>query len=102
MSPSQVRFIKINRRQFLKATGAASAALGSVGLGFFGYEAGRDPESYTGWETREGAQGIRNSFLLAVSDCESLSRLSHLTIVWNYKSKLKKMSMRLENARMCP
>jgi len=46
---------KIDRRQFLKASGAASAVLGSVGLGFFGYEAGKDPESYLGWETFEGA-----------------------------------------------
>lgn len=50
----------MDRRQFLKATGAASAAMGSVGLGFFGYEAGRDPESYTGWETHEGAQQTFN------------------------------------------
>jgi len=45
----------MNRRQFLKATGAASAALGGAGLGFFGYEAGRDPHSYTGWTLQEGA-----------------------------------------------
>lgn len=50
----------MNRRQFLKTTGAASAALGSVGLGFFGYEAGRDPESYTGWELHEGAHQTFN------------------------------------------
>ena len=42
---------KLNRRQFLKASGAASAALGSVGLGLFGYEAGKTPDSYTGWKT---------------------------------------------------
>ena len=41
---------RLNRRQILKATGAASAALGSAGLGFFGYEAGRDPDSHTGCE----------------------------------------------------
>ena len=50
----------MDRRQFLKATGAASATLGSAGLGFFGYQAGRDPESYTGWETHEGAQQTFN------------------------------------------
>lgn len=50
----------MDRRQFLKATGAASATMGSIGLGFFGYEAGRDPESYTGWETHEGAQQTFN------------------------------------------
>ncbi len=49
-----------SRRQFLKASGVASAALGSVGLGFFGYEAGKDPESYTGWETFEGANQTFN------------------------------------------
>jgi len=46
---------KINRRQALKATGAAGAAVGATGLGFFGYEAGKDPESYTGCEILEGA-----------------------------------------------
>jgi reductive dehalogenase len=45
---------KINRRQFLKASGAASAALGGAGLGFFGYEAGKDPDTYTGWKNAEG------------------------------------------------
>jgi reductive dehalogenase len=51
---------KFNRRQFLKASGLASAALGSTGLGFFGYEAGKNPESYTGWETFEGANQTFN------------------------------------------
>lgn len=51
---------RLNRRQFLKASGAASAVLGSVGLGFFGYEAGNDPESYTGLETFEGAHQTFN------------------------------------------
>jgi anaerobic selenocysteine-containing dehydrogenase len=45
---------RLSRRQFLKASGAASAVLGSAGLGFYGYEAGRDPSSYTGWKTFEG------------------------------------------------
>jgi reductive dehalogenase len=52
--------LKLNRRQFLKATGAVSAAAGSAGLGFFGYQAGKDPESYTGWETYEGAHQTFN------------------------------------------
>jgi len=51
---------KFDRRQFLKASGLASAALGSAGLGFFGYEAGRDPESYTGLENFEGANQTFN------------------------------------------
>ncbi len=51
---------KWNRRSFLKASGAAGAALGGAGLGFCGYQAGRDPESYTGWETHEGAQQTFN------------------------------------------
>ncbi len=51
---------RFNRRQFLKASGLASAALGSTGLGFFGYEAGKDPESYTGWENFEGANQTFN------------------------------------------
>ena len=45
---------KLNRRQFLKASGAISAVLGSAGLGAFGYGAGKDPASYTGWKTFEG------------------------------------------------
>ncbi|MFC2157243.1 reductive dehalogenase [Acidobacteriota bacterium] len=45
----------MKRRQFLKATGAASAVAGGVGLGFFGYEAGRDPLSYSGMALQEGA-----------------------------------------------
>jgi len=44
----------INRRQFLKVSGAASAVVGSVGLGLFGYKAGKDPNSYTGEETFQG------------------------------------------------
>lgn len=51
---------KFNRRQFLKASGVASAALGGVGLGFFGYEAGRDFGTYTGLETLEGAHQTFN------------------------------------------
>jgi reductive dehalogenase len=46
---------KMHRRTFLKATGAAGALAGGAGLGFFGYGAGRDPGSYTGWTLHEGA-----------------------------------------------
>ena len=52
--------MKLNRRQFLKTSGAASAGLGSVGLGFFGYEAGKDPATYTGWKTFEGGDQTFN------------------------------------------
>jgi reductive dehalogenase len=44
-----------DRRKFFKISGAISALLGSSGLGLFGYQAGRDPQSYTGWQTFEGA-----------------------------------------------
>lgn len=44
----------MDRRQFLKATGAASAVVGGAGLGFFGYDAGKDPDTYTGWKNAEG------------------------------------------------
>jgi reductive dehalogenase len=44
-----------SRRKFLKAAGAAGAALGTGSLGFYGYQAGRDPSTYTGWKTFEGA-----------------------------------------------
>jgi epoxyqueuosine reductase len=46
---------KFSRRSFLKATGAASAVVGSAGLGFFGHEAGKDPATYTGCESFQGA-----------------------------------------------
>lgn len=45
---------KMDRRKFLKMSGAASAAVGSVGLGMFGYEAGKSPDTYTGMKNREG------------------------------------------------
>jgi len=47
--------IKLNRRQFLKASGAAGAIVGSAGLGLFGYQSGKDPNSYTGEESFQGA-----------------------------------------------
>jgi hypothetical protein len=46
---------KLNRRQILKASGAVSAVSGSAGLGFFGYEDGKSPETHTGYEILEGA-----------------------------------------------
>ncbi|MBA7704988.1 hypothetical protein ES703_113811 [subsurface metagenome] len=50
---------KFNRRTFLKATGAASAGIGLSGLGLYGYQAGKDPMTYTGCE---GFQGAAQSF----------------------------------------
>lgn len=44
----------MDRRQFLKAIGGGSAVAGSTGLWFFGTEAGRSPDSYTGMKNREG------------------------------------------------
>jgi len=44
-----------SRRQFLKASGATGAVLGSAGLGLFGYASGKDPNTYLGWQTYEGA-----------------------------------------------
>lgn len=44
----------MDRRKFLKSSAAAGAAISGVGMGFFGYEAGIDPDSYTGWKNREG------------------------------------------------
>jgi epoxyqueuosine reductase len=40
---------KINRRHFLKAGTATGAVLGGAGLGFFGFESGRNPSSRIGW-----------------------------------------------------
>ena len=59
MSEIETRF-NVNRRQFLKASGAASAVAGGAGLGFFGYAAGKDPSTYLGWQTFEGADQYFN------------------------------------------
>lgn len=56
----------MDRRKFLKTSGAAGAVAGGVGLGFFGYEAGRDPDSYTGWKNREGGFQTFNRIKWAV------------------------------------
>jgi len=45
---------QFNRRQFLKISGAVSAALGTAGLGWWGYKAGKDPSTYTGCGDLEG------------------------------------------------
>ena len=45
----------VDRREFLKFSGAMAAVLGGAGLGMFGYAAGRDPCTYTGTETFQGA-----------------------------------------------
>ncbi|UCH82568.1 MAG: reductive dehalogenase [Candidatus Latescibacterota bacterium] len=45
---------QVSRRQFLKFSGAAGAALGVGSMGLFGYQAGKDPSSYTGWKSFEG------------------------------------------------
>jgi len=50
---------RVSRRSFLKAAGTGSAALGVSGLGMWGYENGRSPETYTGCE---GFQGAAQSF----------------------------------------
>lgn len=57
---------KFTRRQFLKTSGAASAVLGSTGLGFYGYQAGKDPYSYRGWENWEGVNQSFNRKKYAV------------------------------------
>jgi len=49
----------VARRTFLKAAGATGAILGVSGLGLHGYQAGRDPMTYTGCE---GFQGAAQSF----------------------------------------
>jgi len=45
---------KVNRRDFIKLSGAVTAAVGSTGLGLFGYQSGKDPDSYTGTESFQG------------------------------------------------
>lgn len=47
--------LNVNRRDFLKASGTASAILGSIGLGAAGYASGKNPKSYLGWQFAEGA-----------------------------------------------
>ncbi|HHS13309.1 MAG TPA: reductive dehalogenase [bacterium] len=56
----------LTRRGFLKASGAAGAALGSAGLFFHGIQSGRNPASYTGWKTREGGDQTFNRKRFAV------------------------------------
>lgn len=55
---------KVSRRWFLKTGGAAGAAMGSAGLGFFGYESGRDPRTHTGCVDYQGQGRLfdRNKF----------------------------------------
>ena len=57
----------MDRRQFLKAIGGGSAVAGSAGLWFFGAEAGRAPDSYTGMKNREGGYQTFNRKKWAVS-----------------------------------
>ena len=45
----------LDRRSFLKAAGLGSAVVGGAGLGAFGYAAGKDPDTYLGWQNEEGA-----------------------------------------------
>jgi epoxyqueuosine reductase len=49
----------VSRRLFLKLTGAGSAVTGLAGMGLWGYQNGRDPQTYTGCE---GFQGAAQSF----------------------------------------
>ena len=44
----------VDRREFLKFSGAMAAVLGGSGLGMFGYAAGKDPRTYTGTESFQG------------------------------------------------
>jgi len=50
----------VNRRDFLKIAGLASAAAGGAGLGAFGYAAGQDPNTFLGWQNQEGASLVFN------------------------------------------
>jgi len=51
---------EVNRRDFLKIAGLASAAAGGAGLGAFGYAAGQDPNTYLGLQNQEGASLVFN------------------------------------------
>jgi hypothetical protein len=51
---------QVGRREFLKISGVASAAIGGIGLGAFGYAAGKDPHSHLGWQNQEGASQTFN------------------------------------------
>ena len=50
MSESQETNGNISRREFLKVSGVASAVLSLAGAGAAGFAAGKDFDSYTGWE----------------------------------------------------
>ncbi len=51
---------ELSRRQFLKGAGAVSGIAGGVGLGFFGYAAGKDPNTHLGWQNEAGASQTFN------------------------------------------
>ncbi len=59
MSDSKPAF-NVDRRKFLKVGGATGAAVGGLGMGLFGYAAGKDPNSYLGWQTYEGVNQFFN------------------------------------------
>lgn len=58
----------VNRRQFLKIAGAASAVVGGAGVGAASYAAGKDPRTYLGWQNEEGASETVNRARYAVAE----------------------------------
>ncbi len=70
----------LNRRQFLKVSGAARAAVGTVGLGLFGYQSGKDPSSYTGEESFQGAveQFGRDKYSVHIPTYEIVGKTSRI------------------------
>ncbi len=64
----------LTRRQLLKASGLAGTVLGSAGLGLLGYQSGKDPSTYTGNESFQGAAQTfdRNRFAVDVPHYEKI------------------------------
>lgn len=58
----------LSRRQFMKAAGLVSGVAGGAGLGMFGYAAGKDPNTYLGWQNEEGAVQTFNRKRFAVDE----------------------------------
>ena len=58
----------LSRRQFMKAAGLVSGVAGGAGLGMFGYAAGKDPNTYLGWQNEEGATQTFNRKRFAVDE----------------------------------
>lgn len=86
----------LSRRQFLKITGATAAVVGTGGMGVFGYFAGKDPMSYTGTESYQGAAqtfnreryAVQGAHFHKVGVCERID--ARTGVIFNRSSRLRR------------